>query len=292
MSSLLDKLKARVSQGVGFDNLASLQTDEQMGRFALTSLPYQSVLNPIFLKQLSHVSRKQDFYLVRDGLVPLINFFLVRSVPDCLNYTLILPVCSRYFVPEAWSERVLFYENVTFESQRRKYLNLLFPGSMSQVLDAARTVENFKTFIENKNYGLCHVSSFGLTSLKDQNHEMLILAHELMQQLKCPIEARESFLQPLKFGKFTDQDFFELSDPMSIYDSYLFHLVASQGAGYFLEQEFEGGEEVRLSAFHGHLMYTPQDFNQELGIMYGHVRSLFKGSSQVTEDFIRNWNKT
>ena len=73
---------------------------------------YASALKPIFLADLKAWSERESntSFLVRDGLVPLVWFFMNNPTPNGFNSTLRIHSDFECYIPEAWRPQVELYE--------------------------------------------------------------------------------------------------------------------------------------------------------------------------------------
>ncbi len=257
----------------------------ELGEHGVKQLPfstnYHSPLNPCFIHQLNSIKDCASHFLIRDGIIPLIEFFINKPCPPKDFPILIIPAVARGFAPPAWIEKILFYENQSLINKPElKNLHLYLPTVSDHVLHRKEILNRLKEITNEHEFNSIQLDFIGQNQIienEESEYQKFLFYQDLIKSLDDVISVGEKFEDYEQQNDLRHVGVFELSHPLFIYDSYLFHFFSHRSAYYFSDNEFEGGEIVKLSDHHAQVLYPPELLADEVGGMYENLVTSLKG---------------
>jgi hypothetical protein len=261
---------------------------------------YFSELNPIFIFQLTevHKKHKKTHYLIRDGIVPITQYFYHNPVPHKKHdFILILPYISRFFIPRDWIDKIYFYENDTKLTPKGKTeFNIISGPFLDSVINEELTISNLKE-IKNKNdfnsFSLCEVNLNGKIWTEGKDGAILNFTQELSRLFKNKLKFDSKYIHN-KFANdhFNNSYFYNIAEPTFIYDNFLFHFYSKRDAYFNMAcEDLCPHKEVLsldLSFNHCQKLYTTEQLNEEIGVYFNTIHHQYTKMKyqQLNDDFL------
>lgn len=234
------------------------------------SARYASPLNPIFLVEIGSLDllRQRPFWMIRDGLIPLLWFFELHPEPKLKNFSSKLLVSEDLapFIPAPWRNYFGTYQKVSRHSAD-------VSGADRRLLIAGVVSENFCSldFLESDLKKIREWVETRKTSKRQQTEALVFLPTQgdissafVSQYIVNVCQAIGGDMRCLSWQKFStldgleNCDFLELNDGQICKDSFLEEFALSSGALPIGRQHLpvaaemgSGTRYVELSPHHG-----------------------------------------
>lgn len=215
---------------------------------------YVSPLNAIFLVQIIQLSafNQRRYWLIRDGLVPLVFFFKVHPKPEGVRTRLFIEESVAFVVPEAWRPLVGTYR-VTSSFQPADLSKTLFCGLAAPHHQEDEELREQLNSLDGENLRKRENSVYLPTRPYFLNFDETFP----LRYLSILTSAVGSRLQPLAWSQvnfrthFSGYELIELNGKRLVADSYIAHLVLARGAFIRSRPRSESERWIPLSPFHG-----------------------------------------
>ena len=263
MPLTLEQLKAQLGQDITSpNNLVHVYNSSQMRRTSIektkSQFKYYVEMNPYSLEYFlpvhsiflfgetnRHLLGSQDYFLVRDGLYPLLDFFHHNPTPDSISAVFLVHQRLSSFVPLAWRKQIAYYNYEIHHSKIGESDKILLSGLLNNNFVS---LDHFEKMIEDLLKKNPHPKN--LISLLTHRTDLFVgdnsigLSHifiylkTLMKKLGTEID----FVPPeqaenLPLHEFGFIDFNE--NLLTIADDYMVHLLLSKGARPLFENKIE-----------------------------------------------------
>jgi hypothetical protein len=231
---------------------------------------YYSSLNPIFSMELEYSSDRQieliNVVFLRDGVMPLLKFFLLNPAPRDPGPLLIIDQDLSSLVPMAWRHKVLLRENyhnaLTATGRESKKLFFISPIDLSTPMDLIEAeLALIKTHLEKGDELLLFFSS---ASLRGREHSMddKVWGYKILEKMMSAFFS-ENPLRVLDWKEYLSLDLSDVEyyfiNPLQYFftDSFLLHDASQRGARPLIARKSNliNYYKYEVSHYHGFLLH-------------------------------------
>ena len=277
MNILIDQIKKNKNKATIIKKLDSLLINQLP-----FSIDYHSVLNPCYLNQLSSLQTLAAHFLIRDGIIPIIDYFLKNPSPNPEFPILIIPAIARGFVPKVWHGKILFYENQSLiQKPNLKNLHLYLPTVSDHILHRKEILDRLKEAVKQGPFNSIQLDFIGSSQIIEDEqieNQKFLVYQDLVKIFNDLISVGETYEDYETKANLDHLGIFELAHPLFTYDSYIFHFFSERSAYVFMDNEFEGGEVFELSKYHAQVLYSVESMGAEAGAMYESIKEKCDGN--------------
>ncbi len=228
---------------------------------------YYSSLNPFMLFGGADVGQllKKDFWMIRDGLIPL-SFFFKEASEDLIKGKRKIIIHKDFWslVPDNWRKNVLFYDIKSHQTFDKKNIpeQLILCGLANETLaDPVEFVEDLKaigSIFSEKDLEKMKILAYFPNKRTDlwgrwQDENIFKYARALFENLKMDIEFPEWDVLKSTMD-FKNSLYVEINRGVLVKDSFVQQMFLSRGAGLLKTEEnienFTLVKKVPLSLYH------------------------------------------
>lgn len=199
------------------------------------SIEYFLPVNSIFLfeENNKHLLSSQDYFLIRDGLYTLLNFFHYHPTPENISSIFLIHQRLSSFVPLAWKKQVAYYNYDLPNAQANKNIILsglfnnnfvsldAFEKKLDQVKKTSPNSQDFLSLLTHRSDLFIGENDLGLSHI-------FFFCKLLMKKLGTQIDfLTVNQIESLQLNEYSFVDFNE--NLLTIADDYMIHLFLSKG---------------------------------------------------------------
>lgn len=250
MALTLEQLKIQIEQDVassaslvnvynGSRMRRDIEKTKDQNKFLIEMSPYSMEyflpLHSIFLfgENNKNLLGSQDYFLVRDGLYTLLDFFHHNPTPEGIGSIFLVHQRLSSFVPTAWRKQVAYYNYEVQRSQIKNKIILsgLFNNNFVSLDDFEKKLNTLKTnhpHINDYMSLLTHRSDIFIGENSTGLSHIFLYCKVLMKNLGTQIDfltAEQAESLPLYEYSFADFN----ENLLTIADDYIIHLLLSKG---------------------------------------------------------------
>jgi hypothetical protein len=230
---------------------------------------YYSVLNPIFSMELEYSPdnriEKVNVVFLRDGVMPLLKFFILNPTPLDPCPLLIIDQDLSSLVPVLWRRKVLLkkiYHKISESNSTTKKLFFISPIELSTPMDLIE--EELSYISRHIDVGDELMFYFSSVSLRGREHSMddKVWGYKILEKIMSKFCSNP--IRILNWKEYLSLDLSEVKfhfiNPLRYFftDSYLFHDVSQRGAKPLVVEKESGVSkfyQYEVSHYHGFTLH-------------------------------------